>query len=75
MHPNDGQRHNDSELCEILGVQSVQLSRKLSNNGDDTFVISKTEIEGALCQRCRRYEVSVAGEICSRCRDVLDELK
>lgn len=75
IHPSDGRRYNDSELCEILGVQSVQLLRKPSAEIGGAFAVKQTEIDGELCQRCRRFEVPVASEICSRCREVLDEFK
>lgn len=87
LHPNDGRPHNDSELCEILGVQSVRLCGRTSANVDnepevlgelincDGLEIRKAEIEGELCPRCRRYEVPAIDGICSRCQNVLNGQK
>lgn len=73
LHPNDGQRHNDSPLCDIVRAQSVQLCRIQSANEGNAFAIKKTEIEGELCERCFRHEVSATGDICNRCREVLTQ--
>lgn len=68
LHPNDGEVHNDSYLCEILQVQSIQL---LPNTDDDTLKLEKNEIEQTLCDRCRRFAVPTPQTLCERCELVL----
>lgn len=71
LHPNDGEAHDDSYLCELLRVQSVQLRE--SDNAE--LSIEKFEINESLCERCRRFAVAADGEICKRCKDTMNVLE
>lgn len=70
LHPNDGQIHNDSQLCEILQAQSVQLIES-PNSG---LTLEKCDIEQKLCDRCRRYAITPAETICQRCAVILQKM-
>lgn len=70
LHPSDGEAHNDSHLCEILQVQSIQL-RQSSNN---ELSLEKRDIEEKICDRCRRFTISTDELVCKRCDRVLNEL-
>ncbi|XP_059226112.1 isoleucine--tRNA ligase, mitochondrial [Stomoxys calcitrans] len=72
-HSNDNDANSDSELCEILQVQSVTLIKSCDPSSE--VDVDLTEIEGTLCPRCRRYAVISANEICSRCCKVLETQK
>lgn len=69
MHPNDGEVHDDSYLCEILQVQSIQLIRSIK----DTIELQKFEIEQTLCERCRRFAVPTPQTLCKRCESVIEQ--
>ncbi|XP_031638202.1 uncharacterized protein LOC116350537 [Contarinia nasturtii] len=70
LHPSDDQAHNDSHLCEILQVQSIQLVESPSSK----LYIEKTEIDKKLCDRCRRFAVASDETICKRCDNILKEM-
>lgn len=70
IHTMDGEFHNNSILCEILQAQSVRV--RLSDNNDTNIEIS--DVANDLCQRCRRFQVSSLGNVCSRCEQVLTNL-
>lgn len=63
--------HNDSYLCELLRVQSIEL-RQTTN---EELILEKFEIEDSLCERCRRFAVSNENEICKRCQTTLNVLE
>lgn len=70
IHTVDGKFHNDSVLCEILQAQSVRV--RLSDSNDPKIEIS--DVTNDLCPRCRRFQVSTLGNVCSRCEQVLNNL-
>lgn len=70
LHPIDGQTHNDSQLCEILQVQSVTLRQSSHNK----LSLEKHDIDKKLCERCRRFAISSNKSICDRCNQVLKGL-
>ncbi|XP_075159796.1 isoleucyl-tRNA synthetase, mitochondrial [Haematobia irritans] len=64
---------SDSELCEILQVQTVtlQMVPDMINDLD----VELTEIDSPLCPRCRRFAVATENEVCRRCCQVLEMQK
>lgn len=70
LHPDDEKSHNDSHLCEILQVQSIQL-RQSSNN---QLSVERRDIEKKICDRCRRFTITTDEVVCKRCHQVLNNL-
>lgn len=71
LHPKDSDAHDDSHLCELLRVQSVQLRQ----SDTEELCVERFEIDDSLCERCRRFSVSSNGEVCKRCKVILNQLK
>ncbi|XP_061402862.1 isoleucine--tRNA ligase, mitochondrial [Musca vetustissima] len=67
---------NDSntELCELLQVQSVKVLKSDNLCKDFDIDIYETE-HSSLCPRCRRYAVASENDICQRCSKVLKNQK
>lgn len=59
---------SQDELCELFQVQSVELK---TNAG--SWQIEESKRDELLCPRCRRFSVSVVGQVCGRCQKVLIE--
>lgn len=70
LHASDGQAHNDSHLCEILQVQSIQLCK----SPNDQLSLEKRDVEKQLCDRCRRFTISPDEIVCKRCETVLKDM-
>ncbi|KAH8269968.1 hypothetical protein KR018_001134 [Drosophila ironensis] len=58
---------SDSELCELLQVGSVALTKA---KGEDLTVSLQT-LQAPLCPRCRRFSLNSEQETCTRCSSVL----
>ncbi|KAK0168859.1 hypothetical protein PV327_002624 [Microctonus hyperodae] len=58
-----------SELCNILQVSSVTL---LQDPKFITPIVELKKIEHSLCKRCRKYPEESSGNLCVRCKTVID---
>ncbi|XP_053952529.1 isoleucine--tRNA ligase, mitochondrial isoform X1 [Anastrepha ludens] len=63
-----GVQVSNSELCELLQVQSVSLH---PSHNVDSCSIKMQKLNVALCARCRRYAVENIDSVCARCAHVL----
>lgn len=70
LHPGDGLAHNDSDLCDLLQVQSIQLLEAPC----EKLTLEKEEIEAKLCDRCRRFAITSTETICNRCFIILKDM-
>lgn len=68
---NDTDGVNDSVLCEILELSSVNLE---AINGEKKWQIEVTESTKNQCLRCRKYNVLDDNDKCIRCEHVLNSL-
>lgn len=69
MHPKISEKLNDSELCEILQVNSINL---ILNENLDNYRLHTSLSNEIRCARCRRYTVSDSTSLCNRCEVVLE---
>ncbi|XP_067644462.1 isoleucine--tRNA ligase, mitochondrial isoform X1 [Eurosta solidaginis] len=59
---------SDSELCELLQVQSVTLR---PSNSSDMINVKVEKLNLKLCARCRRFAVDSVDCVCTRCVHIL----
>lgn len=69
LHPEIEKTINDSELCDILQVASVELIK--ASDLSTEFDVEILKVEAPLCPRCRRHIVAQENDICQRCYNVL----
>lgn len=70
LHPNDGKSHNNSHLCELLQVQSIELRQSSTNQ----LSLERNDNDIKLCDRCRRFAISSDEIVCQRCDRVLKSM-
>lgn len=69
LHPHIEKSINNTELCEILQVQSIKLI--INNATINNFNVNIINVNDKLCPRCRRFSIIDNEDICNRCEEVL----
>uniref|UniRef100_A0A1A9W7X8 isoleucine--tRNA ligase n=1 Tax=Glossina brevipalpis TaxID=37001 RepID=A0A1A9W7X8_9MUSC len=70
LHPSLNVSLTDSELCEILQVNSINL-QSLTSTSSDFLINTESRSDIELCPRCRRFAIQNNNDICQRCVSVL----
>lgn len=71
LHPTTNSFIENSELCEILQLSSINLKNHTNSNYD----IHVEPIEIVVCPRCRRFPIAHPdNSICSRCTNILSNI-